>query len=84
MKEISILNKQILDIINDKIDAPFSVNGISGEFDAAKEIEILILNEKIELAKKILNDYQRNYNFVSDAVNGNISELTTQLQKLKQ
>ena len=56
------LNDKIRNIIEEKVDAPFSTHGISGTSEAAKEIEKLILQEKIDLLEEMRN--QKNFDAI--------------------
>lgn len=56
------LNEKIRNIIEEKVDAPFSTHGISGTSEAAKEIEKLILQEKIDLLEEMRT--QKNFDAI--------------------
>jgi hypothetical protein len=85
------LNEKIRNIIEEKVDAPFSTYGISGTSEAAKEIEKLIIQEKISYLKEAKDLLDRAYKFNNSDMGWdvdyetwkeNYEQLTTELNKL--
>lgn len=75
----STLNEKIRQAIDANVDAPFSTMGIDGVDVAAKEIEALILSEKIDLLKSIIGGDESLTEFNIDL---EILNLNNQLNKL--
>lgn len=85
------LNEKIRNIIEEKVDATFSTYGISGTSEAAKEIEKLIIQEKISYLKEAKDLLDRAYKFNNSDMGWdvdyetwkeNYEQLTTELNKL--